>query len=884
LLDSLLQESTMALPRASSHLHFEVGEDTLSSIDGSSMIGSSVSKYISDSEESSTDSEDEDSEPKLKYERLSADLKAILNKDVASCLSVHNRFLILGSHWGVIHLLDAMGNSLPSRQAQAHTITVNQVSIDHAGEYYASCSDDGRILITGLYSEENSYNYNFEKPVKSIAIDPIYARANSGRRFMTGVEDKLILHEKAFFGNYKQEILCQGEGSVCNIKWRGRFAAWVTDKGVRVYDVIQEKTISLVQKPPTCPANDVCPWRIGWSDQLNLVVSFGDTVKICKVKKRGGKSENMPDHCVEVAHQFTLDCWVCGLSRLDDLLVVLAIPKELDEDEKPEKPQLMVFDPTDSYRLVNTDSLSIRGHEEHKPKDYQFECLLDDKHYFIMSPKDIVLGKPRDQDDHIEWLLDRRDFEVALKECKKHQKLLKKYSYLGVGRAYLDFLLKSEQYIEAGVLCTKILGRDKKLWQEEIFKFAQLKQLKVIAPHLPTEDVRLDPAIYEMVLFDFLKTNLDGFLNFIREWPSDLYNLTAVVNIVIEQLLVEPDNPTLLRSLATLYSYQRKYDKAMAMYLKLGHKDVFTLIRQHRLFKAIHDKILSLLDLDQTASLQLFLDFQAELPPELIWSKLSSNQRQLFLYLDALYSQDKSSCPGKYHGDLVRLYATYAPSKLLPFLKKSEEYPLADALDECTIRGMTPEKIYLLARMGNTRAALELIMQELVDVEQAVEFCKEHDDSELWDDLIRYSLDKPPFIIVLLNNVGTHIDPRILVERIEPGLEIPGLRSSLIQILRDYNLQVSLQEGCKKILVSDCYSLLCRRVKTAAKGLHVTNMTNCPVCGISVLSSNPDTMQDLIVLNCKHAYHVDCMQEVAECSVCCKAGQYSTHTTYYYRN
>eukprot|EP00092_Neocalanus_flemingeri_P033946 GFUD01036912.1.p1 GENE.GFUD01036912.1~~GFUD01036912.1.p1 ORF type:complete len:874 (+),score=241.55 GFUD01036912.1:57-2678(+) len=864
--------------------HCEVGEDTLSSIDGSSMIGSSVSKYITDSEESSTDSEEEEeAEPKLKYERLSADLKAILKKDVASCLAVHNKFLILGSHWGVIHLLDAMGNSLPSRQAQAHTITVNQVSVDHAGEYYASCSDDGRVVVTGLYTDENTHNFNMEKPVKSIAIDPIYARANSGKRFMTGVEDKLILHEKVIFSRYKQDILCQGEGSVCNIKWRGRFAAWVTDKGVRVYDVVEEKTISLIQKPPNCPANQSCPWRIGWSDQFSLVVSFGDTVKSCTVKKRTTRGENVPEYCVEVVHQFTLDCWVCGLARLDDLLVVLATPKKIHKDGKQKRPQPIVFDPADSYRLVSTDLLSIRGHEEHKPKDYQLECLTDDKHYFIMSPKDIVLGKPRDQDDHIEWLLDHKEFEVALEQSLKQQKYLKKYSYLGIGRKYLDFLLKSEQFNEAGVLCTKILGRDKKLWQEEIFKFAQLKQLKVIAPHLPCGDVRLDPAVYEMVLYDFLKTDVEGFLNFIRLWSSDLYNLSAVVNVVIEQLLIQPDNATLLRSLATLYSFQRKYDKAMAMYLKLGHRDVFTLIRQHRLFKAIHDKILALLDLDQQASLELFLDYQAELPPDLICTKLASNQRQMFLYLDALYTQDKGSCPGKYHGHLVRLYATYAPGKLLKFLKKSDEYPMAEALDECTMRGMTPEKIYLLARMGNTRAALELIMQELVDVEQAVEFCKEHDDSELWDDLIRYSLDKPPFIIVLLNNVGTHIDPRMLVERIEPGLEIPGLRASLIQILRDYKLQVSLQEGCKKILVSDCYSLLCRRVRSAAKGLHVTSTAVCPVCGVGVLCSNPDTMQDLVVLNCRHAYHAACLVGGRDCSVCCQAGQYNTHSTYYYK-
>jgi len=76
---------------------------------------------------------------------------------------------------------------------------------------------------------------------------------------------------------------------------------------------------------------------------------------------------------------------------------------------------------------------------------------------------------------------------------------------------------------------------------------------------------------------------------------------------------------------------------------------------------------------------------------------------------------------------------------------------MADALDECTIRGMAPKSLFAI--MGNTRAAMELIMQELVDVEQGLEFCKEHDDSELGGDLIRYSLDKRPFIIVLLTTL-----------------------------------------------------------------------------------------------------------------------------------
>jgi len=81
---------------------------------------------------------------------------------------------------------------------------------------------------------------------------------------------------------------------------------------------------------------------------------------------------------------------------------------------------------------------------------------------------------------------------------------------------------------------------------------AQLKQLKVVAPYLPYNGMELDPAIYEMVLYDFLNTDVEGFHNLIRPWP----NLSAVVDVVIEQLLVQPDIPILKISPATLYSYK----------------------------------------------------------------------------------------------------------------------------------------------------------------------------------------------------------------------------------------------------------------------------------------------------------------------------------------
>lgn len=45
--------------------------------------------------------------------------------------------------------------------------------------------------------------------------------------------------------------------------------------------------------------------------------------------------------------------------------------------------------------------------------------------------------------------------------------------------------------------------------------------------------------------------------------------------------------------------------------------------------------------------------------------------------------------------------------------------------------------------MGNVKQALKLITEKLQDVNRAIEFCKDHNEPELWEDLIQSSLDKP---------------------------------------------------------------------------------------------------------------------------------------------
>ena len=53
-------------------------------------------------------------------------------------------------------------------------------------------------------------------------------------------------------------------------------------------------------------------------------------------------------------------------------------------------------------------------------------------------------------------------------------------------------------------------------------------------------------------------------------------------------------------------------------------------------------------------------------------------------------------------------------------------------------------------RMGNVKQALKLITEKLRDVNRAIDFCKDQNEPELWEDLIQSSLDKPCKILIFI--------------------------------------------------------------------------------------------------------------------------------------
>lgn len=735
----------------------------------------------------------EEVEPKLKYVRLTNDVQTILTKDGVSYLAAHPKFLCVGTNWGSLHLLDFEGNVVRNQQLRPHTVAVNQISIDSRGEFIATCSDDGNVFVYGLYTTEDAQQVSLGRCVKSVAIDPLYHRSGGYRRFITG-DDRLMLHERTFLGRTKSVVLCDVEGAVHNMRWHNRFVAWASNIGLRVYDVVSRCSLGLIKWDKR---NNVMPsayrCNLTWKDGGTLLVGWVDTVRICGVKRRHQRLKDVPEYIVEPLSMFRIDYFISGIGPLErNQLVIMCYSKEKDANGKAMRPQLYVVEAKESkYVELCTDNLSMRGFHDFGCNDYALECLVSENLFVIVSPKDIVVANPCDADDRIEWLVEHDKFAEAMEIVNSQHIVLNRNSRISVGKKFLDHLLFVEEYVEAGQLSAELFGNDKKLWQEEIFKFAQVHQLRQVSAYLPRGEVTLDPHIYEMVLYEYLKLEPEGFLKIVKQWSPSLYNVSAVTNALIEHLIVNSSSE-LLEALAILYTHSGKFDKALAAYLKLNHKGVFQLIVKHNLYPLIHNMIEDLMKLDDEQMIKILLD-KDTIPVDVAVAKLQVNKMFLYTYLDALEKKDtRTLAKRNLHKELVLLYAEFARDKLLPLLKRSDNYPIAKALEVCTQLEYYPEMVYLLGRMGNTKDALNLVMSQLGDVEQAIEFCRDQNDAELWHDLIGLSLDRPDFLAVLLRRIGTYVDPRILIQRIGKRTEVPGLKSALVKMMTDYNLQVTV--------------------------------------------------------------------------------------------
>jgi hypothetical protein len=120
----------------------------------------------------------------------------------------------------------------------------------------------------------------------------------------------------------------------------------------------------------------------------------------------------------------------------------------------------------------------------------------------------------------------------------------------------------------------------------------------------------------------------------------------------------------------------------------------------------------------------------------------------------------------------------------------------------------------------------------------------------------RYKLLNTAFVVGLLNRLSNYIDPLLVIQMIPPDLQIPGLKEAVIQTMVDCSVQLSLREGCQKILLADIWqSFQDLMISQTKSQLVVPGKSECTTCRGKIVEDG----NHIVVFFCGHLHHSACI-------------------------
>ncbi|OJJ51601.1 hypothetical protein ASPZODRAFT_56678 [Penicilliopsis zonata CBS 506.65] len=535
------------------------------------------------------------------------------------------------------------------------------------------------------------------------------------------------------------------------------------------------------------------------------------------------------------------------------------LPKEIRDAANAEGTKIFIHSPYDCVVAVKRD-LSDRLAWLDSHGQYEEAWKLLDEHPEAAGStseyNDALFDEPTGSQDSLgEFFADERSSVTTI---GRNVNTVAEQEKRRIGEKWIDQLIKGGEWDEAAETCCRVLQTGTR-WDHWAWVFIKAQKFAEITTHIPTDlHPPLSSQIYEVILGHYVTRDPARLKELLDTWPLDLFDVDGVTvaiedHIRSNEIASESDDWRLLmESLAKLFLAAGHYREALRCYIHLQDGDAaMSLIREHRLVDAVSDDIPAFISIRvskqqiKSAPITELEEITAEpikllvgeaytgiVPPQTVVSQLQAANRLVFLYFylralwrgESLFHEGVKLRRGRgVHRDAanrlaadegkalidpfadtaVELFAEYDRTLLMEFLQISTSYAFDSATAICEQRRYTPELIYLLSKMGQTKKALNLILSDLQDVSQAISFAKSQNDPDLWEDLLDYSMDKPRFIHGLLVEGGTAIDPIKLVRRIPSGLEIEGLREGLTRMIREHDLQASISQGAAKVLQSE---------------------------------------------------------------------------------
>lgn len=733
----------------------------------------SESTYSSSSESSTSSIE-----PLFNYSRLSGLPKTFFNKDPVSAVLVTPKFFAFGTHSGVLHL--AKPDMTPIRTIRYHRASISSISADKDSSFVATASIDGTVVIASVEDDQDVVPVNFRRPVHALALNPQYATTKS--YLSGGTAGTVTLSEKGWIKARSDTILFQSLGTILTIAWRGSRAVWCSEDGITVYDSHSNAILERFSRPPSTDRADLYKPEVTFtSDDTKAIVSWERTFWVIDV---------IEAKIVSCQHVPWL---LSGIACYDEnSFIVLCCPQNT-------APELRVIDFEGNE--VYVDELSLQGYDKLGPNDYHL-ARLDDS-WYIVSATDAVVAARRQQQDHIEWLLEHGQYEAAYEASTGFD------DHKAIGLKAAQLLADQDRWVDTAELLSQCLDPESKdewkSWSQQFFDHGQYIPL---GDHVPSTDLG---SVHTDILLWCSKNDLKHLDTYLESWDLDFIDKSKVV-----RTLEKRNGPQVYELLAKFYLRLSEPYNAVKNYL-LGNEPVaFDIVVQYHLWNDMMNDLPRILraglrdqtkaeELDEQKELQARVDLLAqnhlEVSPGKVVAVLKGKHDDLlFLYLESLSLVDEFLV--KDFGNLlVRLYAEHSRDKLLAFLTHSETYDLNYAIEICQKKKLVDEQIYLYGRVGQTQKALNLIINDIGDPHRAVHFVISHSDNDLWDYLIKFSRDKPDFVLELLK--CQHVPAAKVLEIVPHTLKIPGLREALYNVLKEQRAVMTLNEGALSIVKAE---------------------------------------------------------------------------------
>ena len=835
----------------------EVEEDSSSGTESESEIYSDEDEEDEDDSDDSDEDEDEDEPPILTFSRLTHIPKSFFQRDsISSCLFSDTLFAF-GTHSGLLHLTRPDFTTI--RTFKCHSSSI--LSIATEGDYFATGSIDGTVVIGSIEDAQDISGFDFKRPIHAVVLDKNYA---STKTFVSGgMAGDVVLTQRNWLGNRTDTILEKNNGAIVGIYTVDDVIFWMNDNGITFYSSISRTKLLNIPFPQdeenrpdlywpkvTFPETDraiICWGKHIWQFKVSVSKVQDSTNHIGSIISSAASSlRGVPDRKVELEHHIELNCLVAGAAAFkDDQYLCLGIDQS--NKDKLDAPELKIIDIFNGEEL-HTYQVISKSFQNMTLNDYHLGVHIGEgkSEYYLISSTDAIASKELSLEDRFKWYVER---QMYLKAWEIGDYVVNPMQRLLVGQQYIDSLLLKQDWSTAAEAIVKVFQEvqegDEELmnfkiskWGMYIMKFVKNKHADDIIDQVPTDPV-LDYNVYTTILQSFITAGkYDKVLSLLKKWDCSYYDVRTLLDSIEEELESREDT-TLRRCLIQIYSLSDQYVPLVKQMLILKDVKVLDVLLEHNLLSNFVSSLKEIIllpynedpiNIDKmplsvvrkvfSKSILLLVENRHSIPIERVISEFSGPLRViLFLFMEeCMVLEPLMVTP--YEDDMISLYIQFNKKDLLDFLKLKSNYDVDRAIELCQADpSLYNELIFLWSKIGENRKALSLIIDRLDDPKLAFQFVKDSNDNELWNYLINYSLDRPKFIKAILDTSDIFEDEiATIVERVPDDIEVEGLKDSLQHITTNNELKLGVMNSIFKIVDDETKQIVAEFLMVRKKG------------------------------------------------------------------